>query len=56
MTTHFVVWDEVVRLGASRALCGAAVLEGEIAIDPTCPACQQQLARTAEDVFGAAGS
>lgn len=54
MITHFVVWDEIVRLGRSRALCGAAVLEAAIAITPTCPACQRALARTAEELFGPA--
>ena len=54
MTTHFVVWEEIVRVGWSRALCGAAVAETELAIDPTCPACQHQLRLTAEEVFGPA--
>ena len=52
MITHFVVWDEIVRFGWSRALCGAAVPEADIAIDPSCPACQHELARTAAEVFG----
>lgn len=53
--TCFVVWEEIVHFGRSRALCGAAVLEADIAIDPTCPDCRRELARTAEDVFGPAG-
>lgn len=52
MSTHFVVWDEIVRFGWSRAVCGAAVAEADIAIDPSCPACQRQLALTAPEVFG----
>jgi hypothetical protein len=52
MITHFVVWEEIVRFGWSRALCGTPVAETEIAIAPTCPACQHQLRLTAVEVFG----
>lgn len=49
---HYCQWDYIRPGKTSFALCGALVNPQDISNEPTCPSCQQDLALTAEDVFG----
>lgn len=52
MTSHYVQWDYLRPGRTSFAICGALVPPSALSNDPSCPVCQQELAKTVEDVFG----
>lgn len=51
--THYVPWDSIHPGRKSLSLCGEWTDERDIAVDPDCPLCRAELAKTADDVFGA---
>jgi hypothetical protein len=52
--THSAPSDARPRQGELLADCGAWVPTYYVSADPTCAGCQAELAKTADDVFGAA--